>query len=603
MFIAVVACTPDVADSDDTLIPDPPMPDQPVEEVEQRIVTKVKITYTEDEGNYEYIYTHYLNYDEEGRVAKITSLYEECDLADNESWSGIEGLVIDYMSQDFIQITLDENGEVYEREYAYLNDKGYIESYDSEEYIYDFSGYLNKVSYLSDYGTTANAMYRWRNGNLSSVDEQWAYSYDNEEERYMYAFQYNTNDSSVINVDLSAIAYEDEGILGGSSLSWIGLTGKKSKNYVTSLTTQLPEGGKYTYTMKWSYDNNGYPKICRINHQHFDETGALCCKSDAIMEISYYDETGEVVPPQPVVREEPIVLSVENSSDVIELGETIYFIVEQDGEDVTSQCSIKCLTTGYYTDSPYYYSPTTVGTYEFIAEKGDITSNEVVITVVDVPYNISKWIGTYTATTYQELVFDGENEPYLRYKSNTFTVTIEYYSEEGWFRVCGLSSSLNDASIIGVLDEDNNLCLVDTYWSDEDGDGWQYMWFFGYQIYSDPDDLYGDFIYFKHGNELKFVMDAQGAITFMAEDITFDDGAMGSFTMADIFYYNSEENTIQHIANGFPIIYRAGLFDIRKISDDVVTPSGKNSATTKKTALNVRDGYSYYPLKMVNVAK
>lgn len=98
-------------------------------------------------------------------------------------------------------------------------------------------------------------------------------------------------------------------------------------------------------------------------------------------------------------------------------------------------------------------------------------------------------------------------------------------------------------------------------------------------------------------------MDAQGAITFMAEDITFDDGAMGSFTMADIFYYNSEENTIQHIANGFPIIYRAGLFDIRKISDDVVTPSGKNSATTKKTALNVRDGYSYDPLRMVNVAK
>ena len=51
--------------------------------------------------------------------------------------------------------------------------------------------------------------------------------------------------------------------------------------------------------MKWSNDNNGYPKICRIKYQFIDDTGEFDESEEWLMEISYLDETGEVTPPQP----------------------------------------------------------------------------------------------------------------------------------------------------------------------------------------------------------------------------------------------------------------------------------------------------------------
>ena len=126
--------------------------------------------------------TYYFNYDSEDRVNKITTYYEGVE--DGEMWTYTESFAIDYMSQDFIQITEAEDGEVYERGYAYLNEKGYVESYDDEEYTYDLSGYLHKVSYSDSYGDTATATYRWRDGNISSVEETWGVS-----DQYMYAFQ------------------------------------------------------------------------------------------------------------------------------------------------------------------------------------------------------------------------------------------------------------------------------------------------------------------------------------------------------------------------------------------------------------------------------
>lgn len=610
LLIAVAACTPEPEQqpTPEQPTPNPPTPDPPVEEVEQRMVTIVKFTYEDVE--YTDTETYYFNYDSEDRVNKITHHYESFE--DGDEYSDIGwALSIDYMSQDFIQLAVDEDGEI-DRGYAYLNENGYIESFDNEEYTYDLSGYLHKVSYTSPYSdNTANATYRWRNDNLSSVDETW--SWDDGETHYMYAFQYNTHNRSSINIDLTdVICYCNGEILGSTPLSWIGLRGKSSKNYVTSLTMQT-DYSKYIYTIKWSYDNDGYPKICRINEQCIDETGSLNWTDDYLMEISYLDETGEVTPPQPVVKEEPIVLRVyddelNGGSEVeIELDEVVYFVVTKDGEDITSQCDIRNLTTNEYID-PSYCFLTSAGTYIFVAENEGITSNQVMVTVTEpensLPSNISKWIGTYSASTYQEMVFNGEDDPYLRYGTQNFTITIEYQSDRELFNVCGLSSILDSGyGILAQLDEDNNLLIKDTYFIDDDeDDGLEYRWLFCYDMYYDPNDLYNKFTYYLYPSELKLKMDAQGHVTFEAEDIIINDGdAMGSFVMTDIFYVDLNENTLSHVANEYPIIYRAGAFDIRKISDEVASTRAESSPKANICKSHNKSNCTDKPFEMADI--
>lgn len=304
LLIAAAACTPEPQEQPTPNEHQPELsPQPPVEEVEQRLVSLVKITpeYWDDESSYSVSF--YFNYDTEDRVNEITFYYEE------KMYAATESFAIGYMSQDFIQITMVDSGEEYERDYAYLNEKGYVELYDGEEYTYNLSGYLHKASYSNPGGNTYTATYRWRDGNMSSVEERWG------ESQYMYAFQYNTNNRALINIDPSDIwywyCYE---ILESSPLSQIGLRGEQSKNYVTSITAQYPSGDKGIDTFKWSYDNNGYPKICHIKYQAIDETGAIGETDDLLMEISYLDETGEVTPPQPVVKEEPIELYVDDNS-------------------------------------------------------------------------------------------------------------------------------------------------------------------------------------------------------------------------------------------------------------------------------------------------
>lgn len=591
LLIAVAACTPEPQEQP---TPNEPLPEpSPEPPVEQRLVSLVKLT-PESWEDEEYEVTFYFNYDSEDRVNKITTYCEVVDYG--EMWAYTDSFAIDYMSQDFIQITEAEDGEVYERGYAYLNEKGYVESYEDEEYTYDLSGYLHKASYSDSYGGTDTATYRWRDGNISSVEETW-----NVSTQYMYAFQYNTNNRELINIDPSDIWYWYwEEILGSSPLSWIGLRGKLSKNYVTSITCAYSDGDKSNTTMKWSYDNNGYPKICRIKYQFIDDTGAIKNKQEWLMEISYIDETGEVTPPQPVVKEEPIELYVDDSE--IELGETLYFTVYQDGEAITSQCDIKCQTTGDYINSSYY-TPSYAGTYTFVAEKGDLTSNQVTVNVTEpensLPSNISKWVGTYTVTTDQELVYDGENKPYLRYRDQTFNITIEYQSDRDLFNICGLSILGSGYGILARLDEDNNLTILDTYFVDDDEeDGLEYVWLFCYNIYYDPNDLYNEYAFYKYSAELKLKMNAYGTVTLDAEDIIFND-AMGRFVMTDIFFVDNNENTMRHISSEYPIIYRAGEFNIRKVSNDIFTTRTENSP--KANVAVSQTNRDTRPLSMVNL--
>lgn len=596
LLIAAAACTPEPQEQPTPNEPLPePSPQPPVEEVEQRLVSLVKIT-PEYWGDYSsYSVSFYFNYDTEDRVNKITFYYEEKMYAATESF--IESFAIDYMSQDFIQITMVDSDEEYERDYAYLNEKGYVESYDGEEYTYDLSGYLHKVSYSNPGGNTGTATYRWRDGNISSVEERWG------ESQYMYAFQYNTNNRELINIDLPDTWYWFwHEILGSSPLSWIGLRGEQSKNYVTSITAQYPNGDKGIETFKWSYDNNGYPKICRIKYQSIDETGAIDETQDWLMEISYLDETGEVTPPQPVVKEEPIELYVDDNS--IELGETLYFTVYQDGEAITSQCDIKCQTTGDYINSSYY-TPSYAGTYTFVAQKGDLTSNQVTVNVTEpensLPSNISKWVGTYTVTTDQGLVFDGENEPYLIYRDQTFNITIEYQSDRDLFNIYGLSILGSDYGLLARLDEDNNLTILDTYFIDDDEeDGLEYCWLFCYNMYYNPNAIFNEFTYFRYSAGLTLKMNVYGSVTLDAEDIIAnDDEAMGSFVMTDIFLVDNNENTMSHLTSEYPIIYRAGEFNIRKVSNDISTTRTENSPKANNAVSQINRDTQ--PLNMVNL--
>jgi hypothetical protein len=75
LLIAAAACTPK---ADEQPTPNEPQPEPPVEQVEQRLVSLVKLTpegWDEKYEDLEYARTFYFNYDSEDRVNKITFLY------------------------------------------------------------------------------------------------------------------------------------------------------------------------------------------------------------------------------------------------------------------------------------------------------------------------------------------------------------------------------------------------------------------------------------------------------------------------------------------------------------------------------------------------
>ena len=320
LLISILAFMPSCVQSpDDTLEPSPmpdPEPEPPVEEVEPRLISMIK------ESNDDWVYTMYFGYDDLGRIDRI--IYEDYDDYYGYYYELSE---IDYVSDDYIKVKFYENYNEpscyleYE-EYLFLNEEGYLESAYGVEYTYNNNGYLVRSDREHYYGEIETYDIRWRNGNIISIVEDSLYGIANN------VIQSNNKNLNMVNIDLSSWLITGLGISDFSDIYMLPLDiyGTKSNNYVTSVD-QSYEGsnGSYSYhaTYTWSYDNDGYPRLCRVSFTE-SQNGHICTEYDSILEISYIDETGEIEPkPAPTPEKEQLAAPVLSVSDVTTTGFTV----------------------------------------------------------------------------------------------------------------------------------------------------------------------------------------------------------------------------------------------------------------------------------------
>ena len=574
--LVFAACTPDAPDS--TINPEPnpddkPTPEPPVETVEQRMVSKIQVTYEGSNGYDTALYTSYYNYDEKDRVEEQTLISEE----DGEKWW--HSFKYDYMSKDLIQfIEYEADGDNW-REYIYLNDKGYVELYEDCTFTYNVDGYLVSCVWTGDWSD--ETAYRWRDGNLMSIEEKSQYQYNDSFSRYMTTLQYDTNNANLVNIDIAdfLLGYFID-ICTPSFYGYLptGLTGQRSKNYITSFTERHDSSdgdiGIRTASFRWSFDDDGYPKVCLINCEEDDDDAYTL-----LVEISYIDETGEITPPiQAPEVTEPITLSA--NRDVIELGESVEFIVTQAGKDVTASSVIYNLAPYAEVSNPF--TPTKTGEYSFYAENGSERSEAISVTVTEpsstLPNKYQRWIGTYIATTYQALVYDenGITLEDLDDSEQDFTVTIDYNAEGEWFEVTGLSAQLPIAPVVALLDEDDNLCLVETTFLDDDADGVYMVWRYAHTYWEAGIE---NIVWDDDVTPYRFSMDAGGNITCNIA-VNEIDGIEYTGLSAEVFEYDENKPSLNFLVKTPPIVLYAGKIDLVKVSNSVSSASLSNRSAS-----------------------
>lgn len=574
--LVFAACTPDAPDS--TINPEPnpddkPTPEPPVESVEQRMVSKIQVTSDDAYFIDDVQITFYFNYDDKNRVEERTTIYTNEYGSD---WWVLDSF--DYVAQDLglIKFTqVDVDNDYTWRENIYLNDKGYVELYEGYTYTYDANGYLVGGVWGDGLSTTT---YRWRDGNLMSIEEKYSYV-ANEFNRYMTTLQYDTNNANLVNIDIAdfLLGYLWEMETLSLCLLPTGLTGQRSKNYITSFTERYDssqnDSGTFRGTLRWSFDDDGYPKVCLINCEN-DEREEMI-----LVEISYIDETGEITPPiQAPEITEPITLSA--NRDVIELGESVEFTVTQAGKDVTASSVIYNLDPYAEVSNPF--TPTKTGEYSFYAENGSERSEAISVTVTEssstLPNKYQRWIGTYIATTYQVLVYDenGITLEDLDDSEQDFTVTIDYNAEGEWFEVTGLSAQLPNAPVIALLDEDDNLCLVETTFLDDDADGVYMVWRYAHTYWEAGIE---NIVWDDDVTPYRFSMDASGNITCNIA-VNEIDGIEYTGLSAEVFEYDENKPSLNFLVKTPPIVLYAGKIDLVKVSNSVSSASLSNRSAS-----------------------
>ena len=195
----------------------------------------------------------YFNYDEEGRLIKIS------DDEEYHSWAYKENSIValEYIKGDGECTTT-----------CILNNDNYIKSYScpfwepdgcTVDLTYNASNHLVSTYYSVEGTHSAN----WQDGNLVQIQTPWgsnAYcSYNNVENRT------NLDLNWFVTELLSAEIYTD--LVGFDSyftivaLAATGYTGKTNRNFLTQIKEiDGDETDIYNYT--WKYDNNGYPISC-----------------------------------------------------------------------------------------------------------------------------------------------------------------------------------------------------------------------------------------------------------------------------------------------------------------------------------------------------
>ena len=233
----------------------------------QRVVSKIIFEDVEFDDADEYAF----KYDSYGRITRVTHTEIE------DSYDEIcHYEYYRYGSGNGLEISWDEEVLVVDGTYdATLNNKGYLSEVDYEyghvtdewSYTYDSKGRLKRI--YNVYGDSEESMrreftYSWSGGNI--VEVRRAYGYEPDLEDYSKTIEtqlsYNSKSMDIVNLDLNAaiggwfeglyIEVCDEHYWGD------GLCGQKSKNFLTGWVYE-DEDGHWEYSLKWSYDEDGYP--------------------------------------------------------------------------------------------------------------------------------------------------------------------------------------------------------------------------------------------------------------------------------------------------------------------------------------------------------
>lgn len=218
-----------------------------------RVVSK--IIFEEDDEVDEFAF----KYDSDGRITRVT-----CS-DDDYSWKHY----YNYGSDNELEIVTefesiygdDDSGTLY----ALLNNKGYMTMLeDIITLSYDSKGYLVSVSESYE-DWWYEFSYLWSGGNI--VEAEYMEEVEGDTSSYTATFDYNNKPMSMVNLDLNLVlSYYSEALY--VPYSWgDGLTGRKSKNFMTGWTY---ESGDYEEeaTISWSYDEDGYPKEALVEYDN-----------------------------------------------------------------------------------------------------------------------------------------------------------------------------------------------------------------------------------------------------------------------------------------------------------------------------------------------
>ena len=220
-----------------------------------------KITFEGDDEVEEYAF----KYDSDGRITRVTYSYGDGDY--------YVKLYYNYGSDNELEIVREYGGDAYGDDHSYttyalLNNKGYMTRIDDLITLsYDSKGYLVSVS-ESEEDWWYELSYLWSGGNI--VETEYMEEVEGDSDSYTITLDYNNKPMSVVNLDLNLVlSYWSEALYVPYSLG-DGLTGRKSKNFMTGWTYESDDYEEEG-TISWSYDEDGYPKEALVEYDDGDE--------------------------------------------------------------------------------------------------------------------------------------------------------------------------------------------------------------------------------------------------------------------------------------------------------------------------------------------
>lgn len=232
----------------------------------QRVVSKIIFEQVEYDSTNEYAF----KYDSEGRITRVTrSIDDEFSNYQYYKYGSGNDLLVEYYEEEYVA-TLNNKG--------YISEVYYEDGYCTYEcsYTYDSKGRLIRTYdvYVDYEEYRSETTYSWSGGNIVEV----RYEYEDDLEDYSETIEtqlsYNSKSMDIVNLDLNAAIggwFEGLYIYVCDELYWgDGLCGQKSKNFLTGWVADDGEG-QWRCSLKWSYDEDGYPVEVIVTDEDGDE--------------------------------------------------------------------------------------------------------------------------------------------------------------------------------------------------------------------------------------------------------------------------------------------------------------------------------------------